>query len=488
MYEHENCIYFHFFDRELRNSLNIGHSFSDSSATDVIATALLMTGLPLYVSFSHMYESLDEFPKTISSLFECEKLGIVKMLTNSRSADEFISSRQQLYKFDENRYYHYFYPSKSMWPTDLFILSDDTTEILRRSVRNNLLENLNIEDETKDLIQTKLLRNKVDAITFPFFKTIIEKQYKNLELSNVDFQKYSSILKQAISSEYSKRYISIPAFNGTIVTGIPAFSAFDFLAKDILASNYKLYSLLLSLIKKDSKNFFIDCLHLRLDWNNFAIFRLATNSIVAALHFLYGNDSQIVNKSCLLVSALMNKNITTKNDVLYCILALNSSIITLAEKGGYIRMEKKVLVAVATPIELSVAMDILGKLGTFIDVSIGRQMGLVCHLMNYSVYLVKCQPGGGGVGGSALTLFEAVTNLNPDFVIMGGIAFGSDVHKQAIGDVLISSQVWEYDFEKLTESESIPRGAKYPASAYLLQMFDIAQARQNIAVTNENSL
>ena len=141
------------------------------------------------------------------------------------------------------------------------------------------------------------------------------------------------------------------------------------------------------------------------------------------------------------------------------------------------RIEKRTMVIVATQIELEMALETIGQLEEFVPISIGKQTGLVCHLKNCSICILKCQQRSGGVGGSTLTLFEAIRDFNPNYVIMSGIAFGSDPTRQSIGDVIISSQVWEYDIEKISEDVSIPRGSKYSASAYLLQMFDIAKTK-----------
>ena len=61
-------------------------------------------------------------------------------------------------------------------------------------------------------------------------------------------------------------------------------------------------------------------------------------------------------------------------------------------------------------------------------------------------------------------------------VIMCGIAWGGDSGEQKIGDVLISTKVWEYDIAKVTEEKTIPRGNNTPASAQLIQAFETVTA------------
>jgi hypothetical protein len=130
MLKYDNNIYLHFFDRELRNSIGDNLNFTDSIAQRVITTALMMSDLPLYVSFSHMYESLEFFPVTIKMAFGYEKSGLLRMLTNMRNIDEFLSSRRSLYSFDRDRYSNYFSSVEAFWPNDTFITKDDTTTIL----------------------------------------------------------------------------------------------------------------------------------------------------------------------------------------------------------------------------------------------------------------------------------------------------------------------------------------------------------------------
>ena len=131
MLKYDNYIYLHFFDRELRNSIGANLNISDSQAQRVLTTALFMSDFPLYVSFSHMYETFEIFPKAIRMAFIYEKLGLLKMLTNMRNIDEFLASRRSLYNFDKGRYLNYFSSAESCWPTDTVVIKHETTTILR---------------------------------------------------------------------------------------------------------------------------------------------------------------------------------------------------------------------------------------------------------------------------------------------------------------------------------------------------------------------
>jgi nucleoside phosphorylase len=116
---------------------------------------------------------------------------------------------------------------------------------------------------------------------------------------------------------------------------------------------------------------------------------------------------------------------------------------------------------------------------------VGRQ---VFHAINsYWVYgpvggarfaLVRSSMGAGGQSGSALTIGDAISDLNPSAVIALGIAFGmGDEMSQPIGTVLISESVTDYELEKVGTNSvggriEIRRGGeRVPASARLLSRF-----------------
>ena len=63
---------------------------------------------------------------------------------------------------------------------------------------------------------------------------------------------------------------------------------------------------------------------------------------------------------------------------------------------------------------------------------------------------------------------KGIEALAPSAVVMIGIAFGVNPEKQAIGDVLVSTQLWLYDLQRVGKDEIIPRGDKPHASARLV--------------------
>lgn len=84
------------------------------------------------------------------------------------------------------------------------------------------------------------------------------------------------------------------------------------------------------------------------------------------------------------------------------------------------------------------------------------------------VFLALSEMGAGGLGAAQQAVQKAIAALCPSAVIMVGIAFGVDKRKQAIGDILVSQQLWLYELQRVSKTEIKPRGDKPHASAWLI--------------------
>lgn len=72
-----------------------------------------------------------------------------------------------------------------------------------------------------------------------------------------------------------------------------------------------------------------------------------------------------------------------------------------------------------------------------------------------------CEMGAGGVGASQQRTSEAIEHWHPAAIIAVGIAFGLDETKQAIGDVLVATQIQDYELARVNENGTVtPRGDK----------------------------
>jgi nucleoside phosphorylase/tetratricopeptide (TPR) repeat protein len=99
-----------------------------------------------------------------------------------------------------------------------------------------------------------------------------------------------------------------------------------------------------------------------------------------------------------------------------------------------------------------------------------------------SIVHTIAEMGPGGVGAAQQRTREAIEHWSPEAVIAVGIAFGMDETKQKIGDVLVSTQIQDYELGRLgSDGQLTPRGDKPHASDTLcnrLRQTDAAQTRQ----------
>ena len=65
------------------------------------------------------------------------------------------------------------------------------------------------------------------------------------------------------------------------------------------------------------------------------------------------------------------------------------------------------------------------------------------------VFAVRSEMGSDTSGGSLLTVKDSLSEVQPNSVIMVGIAFGANEEKQSIGEILVSKQLQKYDLQKI---------------------------------------
>lgn len=102
------------------------------------------------------------------------------------------------------------------------------------------------------------------------------------------------------------------------------------------------------------------------------------------------------------------------------------------------------------------------------------------------VCMAVSEMGSSGLGGSQNAISKGIEALNPDAVIMVGIAFGIDQGKQTIGDILISKQLLFYDLQRIGKDDTRSRGDKVHASSRLINQMrnaDLKWSKENAKVT-----
>lgn len=98
------------------------------------------------------------------------------------------------------------------------------------------------------------------------------------------------------------------------------------------------------------------------------------------------------------------------------------------------------------------------------------------EVSNTRVFMVQSEMGVSGPGSALLTVLEALPALSPSAVIMVGIAFGVDKKKQRIGDILVSTDIYDYNVQRIgtdaiQQQRILLRGSRIPAPIRLLDKF-----------------
>jgi len=98
-----------------------------------------------------------------------------------------------------------------------------------------------------------------------------------------------------------------------------------------------------------------------------------------------------------------------------------------------------------------------------------------------SIVHTIAEMGSGGVGSSQQRTLQAIDAWHPAAVVAVGIAFGMDEDKQRMGDVLVSTQIQDYELARVNSNGTLTlRGEKPRASDALynrLRQSDTAQKR-----------
>jgi len=90
-----------------------------------------------------------------------------------------------------------------------------------------------------------------------------------------------------------------------------------------------------------------------------------------------------------------------------------------------------------------------------------------------------CEMGSGGIGASQQRTSDAIQHWKPKAVIAVGIAFGLDETEQAIGDVLISTQIQDYELARVNNDGTLtPRGDKPSSADILCNRFRLINSNQ----------
>lgn len=369
-------------------------------------------------------------------------------------------------------------------------------------------ENYNYNSGITETVISDTLKKGLDTIenkafTFSAFKNSISK-------SGTDSD--SLFIRRIISESYSCHYIDF--LNADIVTGIPEYSCFDYLSTNFPQHDYRIQSIffkelfarLTSYQKRNIAKFIISefgskshstftCIVNKIIRTSFLKFFSVTGS---SLNYILVRDqlTTFIHKKFILPSLNALRNVDRVDSVLpvftnelishfeqyskYDPIFRNASHLLNIEENNIMTT---ILIATATDLESEILFSNAEEKGikptiknfkTFSAVSLGVTK-------NCDIYFVQSQMGSSGPGGSALTINDAIEQLEPDSVISLGIAFGSNQDKQTIGDVLVSSFVRSYEPERIGSDQITPRGERIPADPTLVNRCNTAKLTWKIS-------
>lgn len=91
------------------------------------------------------------------------------------------------------------------------------------------------------------------------------------------------------------------------------------------------------------------------------------------------------------------------------------------------------------------------------------------------LWMVQSEMGSATPGGALVTIRQAIQDLQPQAVVMCGIAYGLRPKKQKLGDILVARQLMNYEPQKVDMQRGIiPRGDRVTASERLLSLMRAA--------------
>ncbi len=485
-------IYLHFLDRELKRTENA--IYNDNLVLESIITSVFASFSYCYSSASIVFESSNVFPISTKLLFELEKFEFVRLITNEHSFEEFISTRRSIYSHKADRYPMYFDGATvDLWPSKPLLTSGSTTRILRNNLGEFLDKTNDISNVLRDSIPKSLLNTIDKRLTSDRKKAITLDLFLKPEQFQDDLIRRNT--GRVISYFYTKRYIDL--FGGDILCGLPQITFYDQLSSDSFLNNsYLIQTILHQLCIPQyfylNGTFIIEKFIQFISHNVFKSIQIELFSLLSGLKYL--NES---NNQCdigRLYKTIINTVQTPSNfirespnvflSIIYAKLFEASSKLSNREPlflneykitKNKMDITKKVLIVTTTTVEAKITIQALTNQGlTPTAIPFDKNTIWNFGLLNGSeIFLMKIsEMGSMKPSGSQLSIYDVIKSLDPDFVVMVGIAFGLQKDKQSIGDVLVSRELQNYESQKKTKDGVIIRSHKIPAGATLLDRFD----------------
>jgi predicted nucleotide-binding protein len=241
-------IFLHFLNRELLRSLDLKHVRNTETALRII---LLSNVGALFSGLSLIWESSEYANRAFFLLSKSMEYQQLELISDSPTLNEFLSSRQELYKFDHERYPMYFEDqiTLSIFKPTVYKQMSATKVLFSNIVswgnrENSTISNFFNEDEAhvlnfvQDLILDKTLNKEEKAITISLYEPLLDSYSRSPTL------KY--VVSRFLSSLYLIHFRDY--INGDICTGLPGLEYYDRFSKNFPLVDIRIFEFILSRI------------------------------------------------------------------------------------------------------------------------------------------------------------------------------------------------------------------------------------------------
>lgn len=507
--QYQKGLFLHVLDRELQESLDT--PLSETLILDLIRMGV-MSSKYVYVSYSHVCESSQIYPRANSEICFLQENGAVLFLLADANLENFFAQREKRYFNDKKRYPFYFDSNqiKALRPhAECIPRMSSTTEYIRQGLTYLLREDLRVrqlpvakDPQVLEVINRYLPpQNSKQALTIHTFQKGFRDRKIFKRSENTSFAQHK--LELTLTSLHGRSIIS--ETDSTIFTDIPGCQEYNTLSiapyysfplyriflspffgtKEILSSPEAYHDQLKEIIQFREDPFFghfsgmiynlvqqvmdnkICSTDFRLPYEIWL--RQLCNQLEKIVY--YATSGEPLDRiTADTAQAYLNR---LKMSLQKTIFKGELKVNTLEPASE----RKVILILTVNDEEHKAFLDELGRQNILCSPISGRNnVYFQANYKNCSLMILKCMPGSGGPAGSTLAVQEAIADFHPVAIIACGVAFGCKPEKEKMGDIMVSRQVWQYDPRKETEESIIRRGDKATASATLLYRFSSAIA------------
>lgn len=491
----ECTIFLHFLNREAFEACKSDANIESITEAMEILSVCHCSGM--VVNISQMLEVSECNSRLLNEVMFLSQNKMLVLLSQAASIDQFVSSRQDLYSHDAERYEIYFTDKARI--IEKFRIGQSnpfsTTEALFQQILGWKLRDLN--DPIRVAMSgadAAVLEPNIDAIQKITFDEVGRAVTKSIYKNRSNEYGFSPTILSAIARMISGIYINkYMAFNKAVTcTGIDGlenydkFGRFPFYDIPILRASldslgyFRLRKINPAIVDERSAYYnsqehiafvgalgtLIDCLHR----SESAPVPLGRQKIIAMITTAICATRERKAKS-------LSKFFQDSTDRIILSATRLSEINPIFSDRWRRYMEnppvkkKKILLLTATNVEDDQLSLALKEIGVVECGSVAAKSVIARKFISeipLEIFHVRSSAGSGGSSGSSLVTADAVQHLNPDYVISVGICFGTKKDKQNLCDVVVATEIQDYDHGRATNGNFSMRGQKIPAGDLLL--------------------